>query len=125
MRKELENEIVEEFLDIINNHTIPKNHNTAKKKIPLLKTVAAIASAVIIALALTITIQSDSLKRNQTANTNESQQVKKNADVASRGSDSAGEMSYTTNKTLPHYLDEVYSTDAGTEIHEKTKLENL
>jgi len=123
MRKDIENEIVEEFLDIINNHTIPKNHTAAKKKKHPLKAAAGIAGAIII--SLTVTIQSDSLKRNQTANTNELHKVKIISNVTSWGTDSAGEMPYTTNMELPRYLDEVYSTDAGSEIPAKTKLENL
>lgn len=123
MRKDIENEIVEEFLDIINNHTIPKNNTAEKKKKHPLKAVAAIAGAIII--SLTVTIQSDSLKRNQTANTNELHKVKKISNVTSWEPDSAGEMPYSTNMALPRYLDEVYSTDAGSETPVKTKLENL
>lgn len=124
MRKDMENEIVEEFLDIINNHTIPKNHTAAKKKKHSLKAAAAIAGAIII-ISLTVSIQSDSLKRSQTANANELHKVKKISNVTSWEPDSAGEMPYTTNMALPRYLDEVYSTDAGSETPVKTKLENL
>jgi len=123
MRKDIENEIVEEFLDIINNHTIPKNNTAAKKKKHPLKAVAVIAGAIVI--SLTVTIQSDSLNRNQTADTNELHKVEKVSNVTSWEPDSAGEVPYSTNMALPRYLDEVYSTDAGSETPVKTKLENL
>ena len=123
MRKDIENEMVEEFLDIINNHTIPRNHTVAKKKKHPLKTAAAIGGAIII--SLTAAIQSDSLKRNQSANTIEVQRVKKTSNAASWEPDLAVEMSYTTDMALPQYLDEVYSTDAGSEMPVKAKLENL
>jgi hypothetical protein len=123
MRKDIENEIVVEFLDIIKNHTISKNNTAAKKKKHPNKAVAGIAGAIII--SLTVTIQSDSLKRNQPADTNELHKVKKISNAISWEPDSAGEMPYSTNMALPRYLDEVYSTDAGSEIPVKTKLENL
>ena len=123
MPKDIENKIVEEFLDIINNHTIPKNHPVSKKKKHPLITAAAIAGAIII--GLTVAIQSDFLQRNQSAPAIELQKVKKTSNSNRLEPDSAGEMSYTTDMALPQYLDEVYSTDAGSERPEKAKLENL
>jgi hypothetical protein len=125
MPKDIENKIVEEFLDIVNIHTIPENHTVAKNKKHPLKTAAAIAIAGAIIISLTVGFQSDSLKKNQTATTIESQRVKKTANTTHLEPDSAGEMSYTTDMALPQYLDEVYSTDAGSEMPEGTKLENL
>lgn len=98
---------------------IREKGRTKKRKNTITKKATAIGSAVII--SFTIAIQSDSIKKNQIARTNELLNIKKASNLTHakiiRG---IGE-NYTTEIELPHYLDEVYSTVAGPDLSEKTK----
>ena len=95
-----------------------KGRSRKNKKRPL-KKVVAISGAIII--TLTITIQSDSIKKNQTACTNELLNIKKISNVTKKKLYYGIEENYTTDLDLPDYLDEVYSTVAGPDFIDKNE----
>lgn len=116
MDKKIGEEIVNEIVEIINQHRIVEKHNPPKSpKKHTAKTLGIFSCSIII--AFTIAIHTDFLKKtlSLTVTKNLTVDYKKNPHVYTWGNISPSEINFTTQMEYPEYLDEVYSTDAGSD----------